>query len=644
MKIASAIVVLALMCPLTAQEPVETSFENLPAGELNSAETEVGTWSAERGHVLIDDRHHRGGSQCLHLVGGEARQVVLEPKRVVADSELVFWAERWTRREPFVFRIEARAGREWREIYRGDDEIVIGTFKTRVRVPIDGVPGPLRFTCTSPSGVLIDDLRFAPAMPMKVASVTTTQAVAPCLIGTVTNRVAQIQIEVTGSRGSLEVQEVDINLGGTTSLTDIERVELLGQSLPPSERMTFRGRHLLQEGSNVLQIGFVLATDAKIDHVFDAGCERVKFSSTESITPEITDPLGVQRGGIALRNAGDDGSKAYRIPGIITTNAGTLIAVYDIRWRGMGDLPGDIDVGMSRSTDGGRTWASMTTIMDMGDDPAFRFDGVGDPSILYDRENDTIWVAATWSHGNRSWRGSGPGLEPAETGQLMLARSDDDGRTWSDPINITKQVKKPEWCFLLQGPGRGICMQDGTLVFPAQYQDTPENDRIPRSTILYSKDRGETWKLSEGPRTNTTEAQVVEREGGELMLNMRDNRGGSRAVYTTRDLGETWTEHATSRSALREPVCNAALLRVDDRRLLFVNPDVPRAPRRHMTIKLSPDLGETWPESAQLMIDEGRSAGYPSATMIDDEWVGVLFEGSVSQLTFMRVRLADIRR
>ena len=83
--------------------------------------------------------------------------------------------------------------------------------------------------------------------------------------------------------------------------------------------------------------------------------------------------------------------------------------------EGRGDLPGDVDVGMSRSTDGGRTWAPMKVILDMGDDPEFLHDGVGDPAILVDRKRKTIWVAATWSHGNRAWRGSGPGLTPAET-------------------------------------------------------------------------------------------------------------------------------------------------------------------------------------------------------------------------------------
>lgn len=118
---------------------------------------------------------------------------------------------------------------------------------------------------------------------------------------------------------------------------------------------------------------------------------------------------------------------------------------------------------------------------------------------------------------------------------------------WSEPINITEQVKDPFPHFLLQGPGRGITMHDGTLVFPIQFIDS---ERIPNAGVMYSKDEGVSWTIHNLARTNTTEAQVVEIEPGVLMLNMRDNRGGSRAVSITKDMGRSWTEHPSSRSLL----------------------------------------------------------------------------------------------
>lgn len=248
-----------------------------------------------------------------------------------------------------------------------------------------------------------------------------------------------------------------------------------------------------------------------------------------------------RRVGVGVRQAGDDGSAAFRIPGLVTTNNGTLLGVYDIRYNSSVDLQEMVDIGVSRSTDKGQTWEPMRVAMTFGETGGLPHaqNGVGDPSILVDEKTNTIWIVAAWTHGmgnGRAWWNSMPGMTPDETAQLMLVKSEDDGKTWSEPINITSQVKDPSWYFLLQGPGRGITMQDGTLVFPIQFIDAT---RVPNAGVMYSKDRGKTWHLHNLARTNTTEAQVAEVEPGVLMLNMRDNRGGSRAVAVTKDLGKT---------------------------------------------------------------------------------------------------------
>lgn len=360
----------------------------------------------------------------------------------------------------------------------------------------------------------------------------------------------------------------------------------------------------------------------------------------------------VRRMGVGVRYAGDDDVAAYRIPGLATTKKGTLIAVYDVRYRFHTDLQEKIDIGVSRSTDGGKTWKPMQIAMTFAGAGGLPHgqNGVGDPSILVDENTGTIWIVASWIHGlgnSRAWTGSSQGLLPEQTGQLVLVRSDDDGRTWSKPINITEQVKRPEWYYLLQGPGRGITMHDGTLVFPAQFKDEKQ---MPYSTIIYSRDNGTTWHIGTGARMDTTEAQVVEIEDGVLMLNMRDNRGGSRAVVVTYDMGQTWREHPSSRSALREPVCMASLLNVEAEDnvlgrdlLLFSNPDT-TVGRHHITIKASLDGGHTWSDNNKILLDEEPGWGYSCLTLIDSETIGILYEASVAHMVFQRIKIKDFIR
>ena len=625
-----------------------TSFEGVALGEIEQVDIGEIRVLAEPGHAELDRAHAFHGKQCLRLLGGKDREVVLHLREVVPKGSILgFQAERWTSRSPFQFRVFARGKDDasWKLIYDGSDEVKVGrAFLSSVRIMVPDDFSQLKFVSTTPSGsgVLIDDLQIIDSKPMKVTGVNISDQVFPVLIGKPNSPLLNVEIEAEGALEPKKVKAIQFAI--VEGVDEIEQLHLGGRSIKVAGEVTFEVDLSLEAGTNLLTLGCDLKPNADIDGHVRAICTGVLIEGGLVIKPEAA--AGNRRKvGFALRQQGQDGVNSTRIPGLATTNSGTLIAVYDNRNRGRGDLPGDVDVGMNRSADGGQSWEPMRVIMDMGDDPDWNYDGIGDPAVLVDRVTGTIWVAATWSHGNRSWRGSGPGMTPEETGQLMLVKSEDDGLTWSEPTNITKQIKDPKWRFVLQGPGKGITMKDGTLVFPAQFRgedDAPVEGR-PFSTMIYSKDQGRTWKIGTGVKIDTTEAQLVELADGSIMINCRDNRGGSRSVYTTTDLGKTWQEHLTTRDALPEPVCMASLIRLETDKhgpLLFFSNPPQRSGRHHMTIKVSDDEGLTWPEKWYHLVDE-RTTAYSCMTQAGEGYVGLLYEAP-GELYFVRYAIEEL--
>ena len=438
---------------------------------------------------------------------------------------------------------------------------------------------------------------------------------------------------------------------------------LFGKSAP-GRKVTFSGDYHFRDGNNLITVGVTPSAAAGLTGKFRIESIRIILDD-DSVLPAPAFSLPWLRFGTVIRAAGQDGCDTYRIPGLVTTNAGTLIAVYDNRYNNSKDLQEDIDIGMSRSTDGGHTWEPMKVVIDMGEFGGLpqNLNGTGDPSILYDHVTNTIWIAALWMSGSAPdkmlWWASRPGMTPEETGQFLLVKSKDDGITWSEPVNITGQIKDPAWQLLLQGPGRGITLKDGTLVFPAQFKADIGATAIDggqytcHSTIVWSKDGGDTWQISSGAKSNTTEAQVVQLSDGSLMLNMRDDRNrtdkgatNGRAVAVTSDLGMTWTVHPSSNRALPEPNCMASLIAaevtvkgVKRQVLFFSNPD-DMTSRIMMTVKASTDEGLTWPDDQQIVLYGPAGYGYSCLTMADENHVGILYEG-VKELYFQKIPVSE---
>ena len=651
---------IALLMPgiLTVAEtsPAAESFE-AAARAVTVLDSSVGRWEAAAGHAEIQPDKGHTGTHALRILGGEQRTVELTlPKPAAKPATVSFWAERWTRIDPFSFTVEAAgASGPFKPVHDASD-VKLGGFLTRVEAKVPAGTARVRFRCTSPAGVMLDDVEVVENGPARIVGVDVVQPVVPVLVRKPVNPVLALGIRVVGTESPLMLEGVTLSLAGTTRAADIADLAVVRGGPAPTDAfgaafggpvrpkgaapLTIAGSVPLAPGDNWFWVVVRLADSADIDGRVDAAITGLRVSG-KAVEVPAGDPAGVQRMGVALRLRHEDDSDTYRIPGLARTNKGTLIAAYDVRYKGGADLPADIDVGTSRSTDGGRTWEPMRIALDMGRDPKFAFDGVGDPCVFVDRETGRIWVAALWSHGKRAWIESGPGMTPDETGQLVMASSDDDGRTWSKPVNITSQVKNPAWRLVLAGPGTGITLRDGTLVFPGQFKDA---DNVPHSTLVWSKDRGKTWRMGAGVKGKTTECQVVELADGPIMINCRDDRGGSRTVATTRDLGATWQLHPTDRKALPESVCMASLLALDvpgvGRRLLFSNPATTSG-RHTMTVKVSADEGMTWPEERFTLYDARKGLGYSCLAPVDDGHVGVLYEG-LAELYFLRLPLAEL--
>ena len=472
-------------------------------------------------------------------------------------------------------------------------------------------------------------------------------------------RIRRISFKLSPDSESEAVSEVSVTCFSTAdNLTSV-----FGRSAP-SAKMTVEGNYAFKNGTNIITVSISPSAKAKLTDRFGIESFRIILED-DSVLPEPAVQLPLLRFGTVVRAAGQDGADTYRIPGLVTTNSGALVAVYDIRYNNSKDLQEDIDIGMSRSVDGGMTWEPMKVIMDMGEYDGLpqNLNGTGDPSILYDHVRNTIWVAALWMSGSASdkmlWWASRPGITPQETGQFILVKSTDDGVTWSQPINITEQIKDPAWQLLLQGPGRGITLSDGTLVFPAQYKkDTgvkalDGGQYTAHSTVVFSKDGGSSWHIGTGAKSNTTEAQVVELTEGSLMLNMRDDRNrtdkgatNGRAVAITSDMGQTWTAHSSSNSALLEPNCMASLISADlnlngvKKRVLFFSNPNDKTSRVDITVKASLDEGLTWPENLWIELFGPSGYGYSCLTMVDPQHVGILYEG-IKELYYQEIQVND---
>lgn len=333
--------------------------------------------------------------------------------------------------------------------------------------------------------------------------------------------------------------------------------------------------------------------------------------------------------------SGEDGYHTYRIPSVIVTPKGTVLAFCEGRKKGGGDS-GDIDLVLKRSEDGGRTFAKQQVVWDDAENTC------GNPCPVIDRNSGTIWLLLTHNLGTDS-EGQIVARKSKGTRTVWVSRSDDDGRTWAKPVEITKDTKKPEWSWYATGPGCGIQLRSGRLVVPCDHiADGGEW----ASHVIYSDDAGKTWKLGGSAPPKTNECEVVELADGRLALNMRNyNRlHRCRAVATSSDGGLTWSEVSYDET-LVEPVCQASIRRLSRAdpnvpgakdRILFSNPGSAER-RKALTVRLSEDEGKSWPVARLLW---AGPAAYSCLAVMPDGTILCLYErgdkGAHEKITLAR--------
>lgn len=309
----------------------------------------------------------------------------------------------------------------------------------------------------------------------------------------------------------------------------------------------------------------------------------------------------------------DEGYFIHRIPALLTTDKGTLLAFCEARIGSAADAAAT-DVVLRRSFDNGKTWTPSQVVAHF---PNYT---VGNPAPVEDSKTGVVWLPLTVNPAGETEKEIEAG-SPKGTRTVWITHSSDDGATWSPAEEITATTKKPDWTWYATGPGNGIQLQNGRLVIPCDYKVFGTHAYY--AHIIYSDDDGKTWQLggSAGPETN--ESTVAQLADGSLILNMRSYaHQNRRAVAYSHDGGMTWSDFHLD-PALIEPVCEASMIRYhvgSKDVLIFANPA--DTVRDRMTVRLSYDGGKTWPVSRLVYED---FAEYSSLAVLKDGSIGLLY-------------------
>lgn len=321
-----------------------------------------------------------------------------------------------------------------------------------------------------------------------------------------------------------------------------------------------------------------------------------------------------------LYQAGTEDYHTYRIPALVVSKKGTILAFCEARKHSSADH-GHIEMVLKRSFDHGTTWTDMQIVWKDGENT------IGNPCPVVDQATGAIWLPFTWNND-----------------RVFVTKSTDDGATWSEPTEITTEVKLASWGWYATGPTHGIQLRSGRLLIPCDHREGSLPHAPMHSHVIYSDDHGHTWTLGGVPDEMTNECVAVETMDGSVYLNMRSYHGEHQRAYAwSQDGGETWSEVKLD-PILIEPVCQGSMVRFTDERshdrnrVLFSNPA--STERKRLTVRLSYDECANWTPGKVLY--EGPSA-YSDLCIAPDLSICCLYERGTERpyerITFARFSL-----
>ena len=346
--------------------------------------------------------------------------------------------------------------------------------------------------------------------------------------------------------------------------------------------------------------------------------------------------------------AGKDQFKSIRIPSVVVTKQGTVLAVAEGRSQHADQANNKLI--LKRSLDGGKHWGAQQIIADDG------ANCLNNPCTVVDQRSGRVILMYQSYPANFSERDGKiqPGLEGPAIVRNYVVHSDDDGLTWSKPEDVTRTTKSPERVTIVaSGPGIGIQLRQGAhqgrILMP--FNEGPFNHW--NVLAIYSDDGGKNWKLGQpapgcrvpngkgGEISLVNEVQMVERADGSVMLNSRKWGGKDlRKVAVSKDGGVTWSK-IEEEPALRDPGCMASIFRYTfpaaggRSRILYSGPDSTK--RENGTVYLSYDEGLTWPVKKVLF---PGSFAYSVLTALPDGTIGCLLEtDNANRIVFARFTL-----